>query len=178
MYVALVFPDHQANRPYQSHHALQIYEQSRLANETGAAVHLAPNANGLLRRWGIYAEAFGANPLHHFKERDLRNQGGFDVDVRKSQGQWQHPWQLVHRAYLHSEIRKVATGEDDGVSPPAKVHVGSKVVGANPEKGELHLEDGTTVQADVILGADGIYVSPDALLGTPLIPILTGVHSI
>ncbi|WQF77696.1 Putative FAD-binding domain, acetoacetate decarboxylase, FAD/NAD(P)-binding domain superfamily [Colletotrichum destructivum] len=138
-------------------HHVDLYEQSRLANETGAAVHLAPNANGLLRRWGIYAEAFGANPLHHFKERNLRNQGGFDVDVRKSQGQWQHPWQLVHRAYLHSEIRKVATGEDDGVSPPAKVHVGSKVVGANPEKGELHLEDGTTVQADVILGADGIY---------------------
>ncbi|OHW92982.1 FAD binding domain-containing protein [Colletotrichum incanum] len=135
---------------------LQLYEQSRLANETGAAVHLAPNSNGLLRRWGIYAETFGANPSHHFKERDLHNQGGFDVDISKSEGQWQHPWQLVHRAYLHNELRNVAVVED-GVSPPAKVHVASKVISANPEKGELQLEDGTTVQADVILGADGIY---------------------
>ncbi|KAK1705489.1 hypothetical protein BDP67DRAFT_623120 [Colletotrichum lupini] len=138
-------------------HQVDLYEQSRLANETGAAVHLAPNSNGLLRRWGIYAETFGANPSHHFKERDLNNQGGFDVDITKSQGQWQHPWQLVHRAYLHNEIRNVATAEDGGVTTPAKLHVASKVVGADPEKGELSLEDGTTVQADVILGADGIY---------------------
>lgn len=41
----------------------QIYEQSLLATETGAAVHLAPNANGLLRRLGIFAEEFGANRM-------------------------------------------------------------------------------------------------------------------
>ncbi|TEA16484.1 FAD-dependent monooxygenase OpS4 [Colletotrichum sidae] len=137
-------------------HQVDLYEQSRLSNETGAAVHLAPNSNGLLRRWGIFAETFGANPAEHFKERDLHNKGGFDVDITKSQGQWQHPWQLVHRAYLHNEIRAAATSED-GPGTPAKVHVAAKVVGADPEKGTLELEDGTTVQADVILGADGIY---------------------
>ncbi|KAK1600642.1 uncharacterized protein LY79DRAFT_574906 [Colletotrichum navitas] len=134
----------------------QIYEQSRLANETGAAVHLAPNSNGLLRRWGIYAETFGANPAHRFKERNMHNKGGFDIDITKSEGQWQHPWQFVHRGYLHSELRNVATAED-GVTPPAKIHVASKVVNADPEKGEIQLENGATVQADVVLGADGIY---------------------
>ncbi|KAK2019982.1 FAD/NAD(P)-binding domain-containing protein [Colletotrichum eremochloae] len=137
-------------------HEVDLYEQSSLANETGAAVHLAPNSNGLLRRWGIYAETFGANPAHHFKERDLLNKGGFDVDITNSEGQWQHPWQFVHRGYLHTEIRNVATAED-GVTPPAKIHVSSKVVSANPEKGEIQLENGKTVQTDVILGADGIY---------------------
>lgn len=44
----------------QGHH-VQIFEQSRFATETGAALHLAPNANGILRRLGIYAEDFGAN---------------------------------------------------------------------------------------------------------------------
>ncbi|OLN88496.1 3-hydroxybenzoate 6-hydroxylase 2 [Colletotrichum chlorophyti] len=139
----------------QGHH-VELFEQSRLANETGAAVHLAPNSNGLLRRWGIFAETFGANPAQSFKERDLHNNGGFDVDITKSEGQWQHPWQLVHRAYLHNELRDIATAED-GVSPPAKVHVSSKVISADPEEGELRLEDGTTIQADVVLGADGIY---------------------
>jgi hypothetical protein len=41
----------------------QVLEQSRLANELGAAVHLAPNSNGLLRRIGLYAEDYGANPM-------------------------------------------------------------------------------------------------------------------
>ncbi|GKT42347.1 FAD-dependent monooxygenase OpS4 [Colletotrichum spaethianum] len=154
--IALRRQGHQVDTFVLTFGGLQLYEQSRLANETGAAVHLAPNSNGLLRRWGIYAENFGANPSHHFKERDQHNQGGFDVEVKKTADMWQHPWQLVHRAYLHNEIRNVATAED-GVSPPAKLHVSSKVISANPEKGELQLEDGTTVQADVILGADGIY---------------------
>lgn len=42
-------------------HQVQIYEQARLATETGAALHLAPNANGILRRLGLFAEEFGAN---------------------------------------------------------------------------------------------------------------------
>lgn len=42
-------------------HRVQIFEQSRFATETGAALHLAPNANGILRRLGIVPEDFGAN---------------------------------------------------------------------------------------------------------------------
>lgn len=42
-------------------HRVTVLEQSRFANETGAAIHLAPNSNGLLRRLGIYAEELGAN---------------------------------------------------------------------------------------------------------------------
>ena len=42
-------------------HRVTVLEQSRFANEVGAAMHLAPNANGLLRRIGIFAERVGAN---------------------------------------------------------------------------------------------------------------------
>lgn len=42
---------------------LQLFEQSRFAQELGAAIHLAPNANGILRRYGVYAEDFGANRM-------------------------------------------------------------------------------------------------------------------
>ena len=48
-------------------HDVQIFEQSRLATETGAAIHLAPNANGLLRRLGIFAEQFGAIPMERVR---------------------------------------------------------------------------------------------------------------
>lgn len=42
---------------------LQLFEQSQFASELGAAIHLAPNANGILRRLGVFPEKFGANPM-------------------------------------------------------------------------------------------------------------------
>jgi hypothetical protein len=46
-------------------HRVTLLEQSRFANELGAAVHLAPNANGILRNIGIYAEKLGANAMNY-----------------------------------------------------------------------------------------------------------------
>jgi 2-polyprenyl-6-methoxyphenol hydroxylase-like FAD-dependent oxidoreductase len=43
-------------------HEVTLLERSRFSQELGAAVHLAPNANGLLKRYGIFAEEFGAVP--------------------------------------------------------------------------------------------------------------------
>lgn len=42
----------------------KIFERSQLAQETGAAIHLAPNCHGILRRLGIFPESFGANLLN------------------------------------------------------------------------------------------------------------------
>jgi hypothetical protein len=42
---------------------VKIFEKSALAKEAGAALHLSPNANGLLRRLGIHADKHGANLL-------------------------------------------------------------------------------------------------------------------
>lgn len=40
---------------------LQVFESSRFAVELGAAIHLPPNVNGLLRRMGIQPEEFRCN---------------------------------------------------------------------------------------------------------------------
>ena len=50
-----------ANFLRQNGHRITLLEQSRFASEVGAAVHLAPNANGLLRRIGMSPEDIGAN---------------------------------------------------------------------------------------------------------------------
>lgn len=82
------------------------------------------------------------------------------IDVRDEQKMWQHPWQFSHRVNLHEKLKALATAEDKGaVGTPAKLHTSSKVVSLDPAKGEVQLADGTTVTGDVILGADGIYVS-------------------
>jgi 2-polyprenyl-6-methoxyphenol hydroxylase-like FAD-dependent oxidoreductase len=40
----------------QQGHIVTVLEQSRFANEVGAALHIAPNAHGLLKRMGIHPE--------------------------------------------------------------------------------------------------------------------------
>lgn len=136
----------------------QLYEQSRFANETGAAVHLAPNSNGVLRRWGIFAEEFGAVSTDRIQERGADGTVLKDMDIKGPNRMWQHPWLLSHRVSLHEKLKALAT-EAKGEGLPAKLHTSSKVVGLDPEKGEVSLVDGTVVKGDVILGADGIYVS-------------------
>lgn len=136
----------------------QLYEQSRLANEIGAAVHLAPNSNGVLRRWGIFAEESGAVSMERIQERLSPGSMMKDVDCTIPNKQWQHPWLLSHRVNLHEKLKSLATSEN-GAGPPAKLHTSAKVASMDPEKGEIKLADGTTVVGDVVLGADGIYVS-------------------
>lgn len=71
---------------------------------------------------------------------------------------WQHPWMFSHRINLHEKLKSLVI-EEGGVGAPVKLHTSSKIVSLDPEKGEVQLADGTTVVGDVILGADGIYVS-------------------
>lgn len=121
-------------------------------------MHLAPNANGLLRKWGIFAEDFGATLMQYMEERSEKGDKLKDMDLRGMNAQWQHPWHLSHRINLHEKLKTIATAED-GVGTPARLHTSSKIVSVDAEKGQVSLADGTTVTGDVILGADGIYVS-------------------
>ena len=45
----------------KSDRSKKVYEQSRFATEAGAAIHIAPNANGVLKKLGIDPVASGAN---------------------------------------------------------------------------------------------------------------------
>jgi 2-polyprenyl-6-methoxyphenol hydroxylase-like FAD-dependent oxidoreductase len=44
----------------RSGHRVQVFEQSRFANEIGAAIHMTPNATGVLRQIGIDPRDSGA----------------------------------------------------------------------------------------------------------------------
>lgn len=120
-------------------------------------MHLAPNSNGLLRRWGIYAEKFGACTMS--KIVDFALTGGVikEIDLTMPNKMWQHPWQLVHRVALHDNLKAVATAKDAS-GMPATLYTSTKVAGVDPDARTLTFADGSTRTADVIIGADGIYV--------------------
>ncbi|CCF38088.1 FAD binding domain-containing protein [Colletotrichum higginsianum] len=146
-------------------HRVVLLEQSRLANETGAAVHLTPNANGILRRWGLRAECFGAISNDRIVEKTHDGRLLLDVDLRKANQRWAHPWHIVQRVDLHKALKEAATGPG-GYGVPASLHSASKVVAVNAECGSVTLEDGSVTFGDVILGADGIYSTARSTVDT------------
>jgi 2-polyprenyl-6-methoxyphenol hydroxylase-like FAD-dependent oxidoreductase len=141
----------------QQGHNVDIFESSKLAQETGAAIHLASNANGLLRRLGLYVEKTGAVECHGVVEF-LPHNGAlkYEVDTSKISKMWAHPWHLAHRAHLHTALKEMATGPD-GKGPPAKLHVASRVKSVDADTATLTLENGTEVNGDLIIGADGVH---------------------
>jgi 2-polyprenyl-6-methoxyphenol hydroxylase-like FAD-dependent oxidoreductase len=65
---------------------------------------------------------------------------------------------LCLRNDLHEALLRVAGGEEfEG--PPAKLHLGSRVVACDVEEGNIILDNGRVVHADLILAADGMNVS-------------------
>ncbi len=71
---------------------------------------------------------------------------------------WQHPWQLVHRVALHNKLKETATSKSEpGI--PAVIRNANKAVSVDADAGVVTLEDGTSIAADVVIGADGVYVS-------------------
>jgi 2-polyprenyl-6-methoxyphenol hydroxylase-like FAD-dependent oxidoreductase len=105
------------------------------------------------------AEEFGAVEMCHLLEFDEIGNEQRRVDLREPNKLWQHPWMLVHRVKLHDRLKLVATGEK-GEGPPVKLNLSSRVASIDPENCKVVLEKGDEIQADVIIGADGIYVCP------------------
>lgn len=141
----------------QGHH-VEIFEQSKLSQETGAAIHLATNCNGLLRRLGFMAEDIGGVECTNVVEYLPHNgQVKYQVPVKKlGASLWAHPWYLVHRAHLHTALWEMAVNPD-GKGPPAKLHLATRVQRIDAANGTIVLTDGTEFQGDLVIGADGVH---------------------
>ncbi|EON67986.1 hypothetical protein W97_07132 [Coniosporium apollinis CBS 100218] len=140
----------------QQGHEVLVFEQSRFASEAGAAIHLAPNANGILRRLGIWAENFGANRMQKLTEYNSMGEKMRSMGLEEANKMWQHPWLLAHRIYLHDALKKAATSAQ-GKGGPVKLHTSSKVVDVDPRAARVTLADGSEFEGDIVLGADGVH---------------------
>ena len=74
----------------QGHH-VTLLESSSFSNETGAAIHMAPNANGLLRRMGLYLEDVGANEMCGYAQYEGHSGKKLhSMDLKAANKIWQH----------------------------------------------------------------------------------------
>jgi 2-polyprenyl-6-methoxyphenol hydroxylase-like FAD-dependent oxidoreductase len=63
-----------------------------------------------------------------------------------------------HRVDLHESLKRLAT-DPSRPGNPATIRVASKVLSCNCDFGVVTLENGETIQGDLVIGADGMYVS-------------------
>ncbi|RPB04213.1 FAD/NAD(P)-binding domain-containing protein [Choiromyces venosus 120613-1] len=156
----------------QAGHSVTLFEKSRFLNELGAAIHLAPNANGLVRRLGLIPEMKGGIKTEWIAEYKSDGSLAFEMDASRIADRYPHPWQLMHRVDLHSALKERAIAKE-GKGVPAIITTSSQVVGVDFEKNELILKDGERYSGDVIIGADGVHSAlRSAVLGenTPALP--------
>lgn len=140
----------------QQGHDVSVYEQSRLAQETGAAIHIAPNCNGLLQRLGVQPRDQGSVELLGFTEYNASGQLKRVLDARPLNKMWQHSWDLVHRSHLHSALKELAVSSE-GKGKAVQLYLESSVQSVDPANATITLADGRTVQGDVVIGADGVH---------------------
>lgn len=136
-------------------HDVEIFERSTFKNEIGAAITLTPNANLVLDHWGFDAVKAGETDKCQYRmvawdTLELACRDSF-AKVEENYG---HKFNAFHRVDLHNGLRELAREHD-----VASIRLASEVCRIDCDAGSLTLADGTHVQKDLIVLANGDKVS-------------------
>ncbi|GKT44842.1 FAD-dependent urate hydroxylase [Colletotrichum spaethianum] len=143
----------------ESGHDVDIFEKSRFKSEVGAAISTPPNSSRILAHYGFDFERARATGVENiiFYEDPSNTDDKKVVPCTDYTSTYGAHWYLFHRVDLHSELRKLATEATATRSQIARLHLGTSVSGVD-ENGTIRFEDGTSVQKDIVIAADGIRV--------------------
>lgn len=152
---------------------VDVYEQAREIREVGAGIGLRPSSMDMFRQWGVFnAIADVTSPSDYFEilsatgDRIMLDTwpGMDDYEVKTHT-------HLVHR---NDFIRALL-----GVLPEGMVHVGHKLetITDHGDRATLTFANGTTVDADLVIGADGIKSEVRRQLFSDQQPKFAGEHA-
>ncbi len=146
-----------------------VFEQADAIREVGAGLQISPNGVAVLRALGLERALFSASmPSHAVVLRDYRKPGEvlrLDLDAHAT-GQ---SYRLVHRAdlieLLADAVRRAGVQvrllqRIDRVEDGPRAH--------------LHMANGADVQADLVIGADGLHSRARVALNGTDAPFFTG----
>ncbi len=130
----------------------EVYEAAAVLTEVGAAIATSPQANKALQAIGLGKTiAAVATPSPNIVTRNMQTGEIVDVvDNESASIEFDGPFYTFHRADL---LEALASGLD-----PASIHLGHRLV-ALEERDDgvgLSFANGTTVDADLVIGADGV----------------------
>ncbi|HKO66947.1 MAG TPA: FAD-dependent monooxygenase [Burkholderiaceae bacterium] len=148
-----------------------VYEQAEALGEVGAGVFVTPNAMRHLQRVGVgpAVEKWGARTGSH--SRYFRHDGTSIAPVQVTDASGWNATYGMHRADF---VNLLAANLPAGI-----VHTGHRAVGFEQNDGLARVEfaNGVTVEADVVVGADGIHSEMRPHVFPPSKPVFHGTIS-
>ncbi|KAF4920015.1 6-hydroxynicotinate 3-monooxygenase [Colletotrichum viniferum] len=154
-----------AARVLREQNDVTVYERNASDTaEAEAAVDLGPNGTKIAKSLGLAKESLKAVVSSGFRTFDQTGAllKESRMDCAKAFGS---EWWMVHRQDLKDALFEAATGEgSEWTGKPAKIVFKSRVENVDPENGLIQLGDGSIVEADLIIGADGIHSKTRAAL--------------
>lgn len=149
-----------------------VYEQARRFERVGAGIQMSPNAVRVLRALGLEdrlrAAAF-TPPTWSHRAADTGDVLGDLVLGAEAEARFGAPYLVLHRGDLHEALQSVV--------PPGAVRFRHRLLGiesAGSSRLRLGFDDGTTAEADAVVGADGVHSRVRELLAGPERPRFTG----
>lgn len=133
---------------------VEVYERASLLGEVGAGLQIAPNAVKIIRALGLEPEfmRIAAEPMDRLSIQwdtgEVRVRERFKGPMQETFGA---RYYMAHRADLHRLLLSKV--------PEAAIHAGVACIGVeNAGRGAvLRLAGGREIEADIVLGADGIH---------------------
>lgn len=120
--------------------------------QVGAGIQIPPNSGRLLHRWGVFehlqkwAVAPDGINLRRWQNGQVIGYTGLgDAFI----SDFEVPYYVVHRAHFHEALHTQA--KELGV----KIELNKEVVKYDEAKGSVMLKDGSIVQGDLVVAADG-----------------------
>ena len=132
---------------------VRVYEQAAELAEIGAGITLSPNASKILIALGLGAgiERLGFIPHRQWTQNLYTGEVLTDRPRgAEMAGLYGAPYTHLHRADLHNLLVEAVRAYDNDA---IELNSGVEQVTAD---GQLRLSDGRTIQADLVIGADGL----------------------
>ena len=135
---------------------VQLLERAAQLSEVGAGIQIGPNVTRILQAWGLGdALARVAAFPRRLQARDAQT-GQVLGSLRlaeRSQTLYGAPYATIHRADLQNLLH------DAALATGVPVRLGNAVQGwrETAEGLQVNTADGTSVQADALIGADGVW---------------------
>ncbi|KAI8267380.1 hypothetical protein K4K58_008034 [Colletotrichum sp. SAR11_239] len=145
----------------RGYHNVTVYERGSQDVATGGqGLSIYPNAEKILKTVGFSADRAGAVGCQGYRSFDKSGRmfDDFPIDFHARYG---GDMLLMKRSDFRAELLRLATApaqETDGIrGEPAKIFFNTPVVDLNPETATITLKDGSAVQGDVVVVADGVH---------------------
>ncbi|KAJ6103369.1 salicylate hydroxylase [Penicillium sp. IBT 16267x] len=136
----------------KSNHEVLVLESAPQLAELGAGVQMTPQAIKYLFQWGLkedlLAECISPEKILFKDWKDSAAIGA--LDMTKFEEEYVAPYIVIHRASLHDILHRHA------IRAGAKIQLDATVSKYDFENGGVELKGGEMLDADLIVGADGI----------------------